>query len=90
MAQNRRDVRRGTWLHLGRAEFFALPALGWRTSSGGFRNGLRVSNTNVGYSTRSEKRLTFEHEHEEDYKTHALLHQAGSYVDRQRQYDGVE
>jgi hypothetical protein len=34
MAQNRRDARRGPWLHLGRAEFFALPALGWRTSSG--------------------------------------------------------
>jgi hypothetical protein len=35
MAQNRRDICRGTWLHLGRAEFFAPPALGWRNIVGG-------------------------------------------------------
>ena len=31
MAQNRRDVRRGTWLHLGRAEFFAPPDVGGKS-----------------------------------------------------------
>jgi hypothetical protein len=45
---------------------FRPTGIGLANIVGGVRNGLRVSNTNVGYSTRSEKRLTFEHEHEHD------------------------
>ena len=49
----------------------------------GVGDGLRVSNTNMGYSMRSEKRLIFEHE-DENEADGSLLHQPGSQIDRQR------